>query len=212
MSNDDSSNLTREMESTIGHVKDCLEQMRHCFEDPPFHIASEMTSIMDVTEDCIGQMRDCCALAEELERLRLYEREGTVTKIMLILTAYGSKHDFQNAVNDAMTTFGDELKKLGRHIEEVGSMLRKKSYKCPQCHGMGNVLKYVYIRERGMPTQQIPRSLRCDVCNGKGSVSITIATQDLLDTFLEKANELFETIENFHKLLHRFNRKAFRST
>ena len=205
MSNEIPSHLADEMKSTLDVTDDCLKQMKKCCElEFPFHIASEIESTIDVTQDCLKQMKKCCELAKKLARLKAYEREGSLTKVMLILTPYGSKDKFKDVIDNAITTFSDRLEKLRDYAEGIKAMVEEKSYKCSHCQGIGTLFKWVYVREKGTPTQRIYRSFRCDDCGGKGHVSITIAVQRSLNAFLERANDLAVAMRNFHKSLHDF--------
>lgn len=205
MSDEISFPLTVEMESTIAITQACLKQMKKCCEmEIPFHVASEMGSAIDVTQDCLKQIQKCCELAKKLASLKSYKKEGNLTKVMLILTPYGSENKFKDFFVNAITTFGDRLERLRDYVEGIEAMVDEKSYKCTQCQGTGTLFKWVYVRERGTPTQRIFRSFRCDACGGKGCVSITIDVQTSLNAFLEKANEVFIAMRKYNKSLNDF--------
>lgn len=202
--------LADEMKSAIDVTDNCLIQMKKCCElEIPFHVVSEMESAIDVTQDCLKQMKKCCELARKLESLRSYEREGSVTKVMLILTLYGSKDKFRYVIANAITTFADGLEKLRNYVEGIEAMVEEKKYKCPRCQGAGALFKWVYVRERGTPAQQIYRSFRCDYCGEKGHISIDIAVQISLNAFLEKTKELSAAMRKFHNSLQDFTSTSY---
>ena len=205
MSGEIPSHLADEMKSTINVTDDCLKQMKECCGlEIPFHVASEMESTIDVTQDCFKQMKKCCELTKKLASLKSYKKEGSLTKVMLILTPYGSEDKFKDVIANSITTFGDRLERLKVYVEGIEAMVEEKSYKCPQCQGIGTLFKWVYVRERGTTTQRIYRSFHCDVCGGNGYVSITIDVRRSLSTFLEKANNVFIAMRNFNKSLNNF--------
>ena len=205
MSSEISFHLADGMDAALSAIDDCLKQMKKCCEpEIPFHVASEMESTIDVAQDCLKQMRKCFELAKTLTRLESYEKKGSKTKVMLILTPYGSKEKFKDRIFNAITTYGDRLEKLKDCIKEVKAMAQKKNYECPQCQGTGTLFKWVYIRERGTPMQRVYRSYPCDSCGETGQVSIDLAVQGSLNVFLERAGELSITMKNFHTSVRDF--------
>lgn len=202
MSNENSFHLASDMESKVAVAKDCLEKMEdYCEVQMPFLLASEVESAVEVAGGCLEKMKVCFELSKKLAMLKLYEREGNLTKIMLILTPYWSKSAFYDVVANAMTNFHNRLEHLRSYLKGIDAELQAKRYKCPQCQGSGSYTKWVYIREKGTPTQRILQSFHCNHCNGKGYLDITTEVQNSLTLFLEKANELALTFRNVHKSL-----------
>ena len=206
MSHENSSHLASDMKSKVTVAEDCLEKIRDCCKvQMPFHLESEVESTVDIAEDCLEKMKGCLKLSKKLAMLKSYEREGNLTKIMLLLTPYWSKSAFKDIIAKAMTNFDGRLEDLRSCVEGIEAELQAKKYKCPQCYGSGSYSKRVYIRERGTSTQRILRSFHCDHCNGEGYQAITTEVQNSLTLFLEKANELVMTFRNVHKSLNLFN-------
>jgi len=206
MSNENSFHLASDLRSMLAGAKACLKEMEgHCEVQIPFHLSSYVESTVAVAKDCLEKMKDCFELSKKLAMLRLYEREGNLTKIMLFLTPYGSKSAFEDIVVNAMTNFHGRLKDLENYLKGIEAKLQAKRYTCPECQGSGSYSKWVYVRERGTPIQSILRSFHCDYCKGKGYLTITTEVQNSLTLFCEKANELALTFRNFHKSINLFN-------
>jgi phage FluMu protein Com len=83
-------------------------------------------------------------------------------------------------------------------------MLETESYKCPKCQGIGNLSRWVYIREKGTPTQRILQSIRCEECNGTGAVTITTEVLRSLHAFANAANGIIVAIRDFNRSLNDF--------
>jgi hypothetical protein len=192
-----------EMKFTISVTQDYLKQMKHCCKPGiSFSLSSEMESTIAVAQDCIREMSYCCELSQNAARLKSYEREGNLTKIMLILTPYESEEEFRDTLEMAITELGHRIEKFMNYVKRIEVILATNTYKCSQCEGIGNLSKWIYIRERGSPTQRVLRSIICSNCEGKGHVAMTTEEQSHLSLFLKKANKLLASLRSLQNSVH----------
>ena len=144
---------------------------------------------------CLSSVQDCCRLCSKLEDLRDFESKSETTKMILMLSKYGSKNDFiavcESAFDDAKKSlqfFSESVTKLERISEE-------KTCKCPSCNGIGSFLKTEYLRERGT-VEPVLRNLPCTECNGQGKFHLSQKSLDYLSMFLEILHGLLPFLEN----------------
>lgn len=180
-------------------LENCIKKMSHCCEfEMPFHASSLMLSTIDAAEECIGQIKRCYELETGLLKLKEYERTQDITKIMLILSAYGSKDEFQNAIENARAELDKSLDKFRSYLKELTWLRESKSYSCSRCGGTGILSRLEYQREQGV-VSSVVRTYKCDECKGKGKISLGNKTIESLKIFLDTAQKLLYFLEDCEK-------------
>jgi len=186
MSDGDSFKSATEIESTVKAIQDILEKISSLELNAPFYLSSEIESSVKVIQDCLKLSKKCFELAKKLERLESYEKNGNVTKIMLLLIEYGSANKFRTRLED-----------VKHYLNKIDTILIAESYKCPQCLGSGRITKTTYIRERGALPQTVLKRIDCDYCNGKGEITIDLETKESLAIFCAQSKRIEEVMHNF---------------
>jgi len=197
MSDGDSFKSATEIESTVKAIQDILEKISSLELNAPFYLSSEIESSVKVIQDCLKLSKKCFELAKKLERLESYEKNGNVTKIMLLLIEYGSANKFKKEIKNVMRKFRTRLEDVKHYLNKIDTILIAESYKCPQCLGSGRITKTTYIRERGALPQTVLKRIDCDYCNGKGEITIDLETKESLAIFCAQSKRIEEVMHNF---------------
>lgn len=194
--------LAGEVESTIGKIKGCLKQMGPCLDlEIPFHLASDMESTTDIIEECLERIAICCELAEKLVRLNSYDEAGSSTKVMLLLTEYGSEGKFRNKIKFAIADLGRKLIGLEGYIREIREKTNAGNYVCPRCQGSGTTSTWAHVRERGSRQQTILRSRPCNSCSGKGLITLAAEVNKASGVFCDHGQNVLSIMLNLHNSL-----------
>jgi hypothetical protein len=84
-----------------------------------------------------------------IESLKMtkYEQEGLKTKLMLLLSKYGSKAALAFKKTNSKKKVKDSEKKMSQILILTRKMLETNSIRCTNCNGTGSVSKVKYIRE-----------------------------------------------------------------
>jgi len=172
-----------------------------------FQLATIMESALALADDCIQQAETCCKLHRKLKKLNESEQKGDLTSTMLILAKYGSKTKFIARITNATSEFDNKTESLETHAKEMKKILQSRSFRCPKCHGRGNLSKWDYIRERGT-VQPILRTYSCENCDETGEIAISSAEESYLLLFLEMTIKIIQFQKYFRNIMHIFNISA----
>jgi hypothetical protein len=202
----DSSSLSNEITSKLDMAKGTLESMKQKSEaDFPFLITSEMESIIDIIENCFDLMKECLGLLEKLEKLNAYNSKSDFTKIMLLLTNYGSEKALLKRAHRHIVALSERLKDLEDNLARTQSdLINSESITCAKCKGTGKLLKRTYIRERGTFPQAVLKSVPCNICNGVGKIRLSSKSREVFSNFSNIAKNISVELKTCHEKLNDF--------
>jgi hypothetical protein len=145
--------------------------------------------------NCLSSVQNCCRLCSKLEDLRDLESKNETTKMILMLSKYGSKNEFLEACKSAFDDAKKSFQSFSGIVTELERIREEKTCKCPSCNGIGSFSKTEYLRERGT-VEPVLRSLPCTECNGQGKLHLSQKSVDYLSMFLEILRGLLLFLEN----------------
>lgn len=154
-----------------------------------------MQEAISKVHGCLSSVQNCCRLCSRLEDLRDFESKKETTKMILMLSKYGSKSDFIAACGSAFDDAKKSLQSFSESVTELERIREEKTCKCSSCNGIGSFSKTEYLRERGT-VEPILRSFPCTQCKGQGKLHISEKSLEYLSMFLEVLRGLLSFLEN----------------
>jgi len=145
--------------------------------------------IFAVTERYMESLNQYFGPLKDLLKLRKSELEGSRTKVILILSQYGTKESLQGEVKDRREKVEDTRKNLNQIIELMKDILEKKDITCPECKGTGSTVKVKYIREGGIITPYFS-TIRCQICKGEGRIVLPKRLEKYLALAVRMADKI----------------------
>lgn len=187
-------------------VKDELEKLKQfSHHDFPFRVQDMIESTLAVAGDCMQILNYCCDLLEELHRLETYKKQKNKTRIMLLLSRYGSEKSLLNKANSEIATLGRRLQDFDDYVKKIQpNMIEAKGFVCTKCNGRGTVLERTYIRERGSFPQAILKSTPCKTCDGNGIIDFDPEIKEELSKFDSQAVKVLQIFEKHYENVSKY--------
>jgi hypothetical protein len=163
-----------------------------------------------VEQQIRGYIYDICALSQEyLQKIKEYlkllndflnlkacEREGSKTRVILILSQYGTKEDLEKSVDEHFERTKNFSRKLNQLQEIINGIILDGSLQCVDCKGTGRITKMKYLREGGVVTPFFDSS-ECPMCKGVGKVRLSEAQKNYLTMATRLVGVINELGTNF---------------
>ncbi len=130
--------------------------------------------------------------------LRKSENEGSKTRVILILSQYGSKEALIDEVRSRWSIITDIKQRLNEMVQAVENIIEKGSIQCRECKGTGKITKVKYVREGGIITPYFD-AIECQKCQGKGIIKLPDQFKNHLamtTNIAKKVSEFGDTLLN----------------
>lgn len=149
-----------------------------------------------ISQEYLQKTKECLKILNDFLNLKASEREGSKTRVILILSQYGSKENLEKTVTEYFEKTRDISKKLNQIQEIIKSTIDDGSIQCVDCKGTGRITKMKYIREGQMVTPYFDSS-ECPTCNGAGKVNLSQMQKDYLSMAVRLVEVINELGTNF---------------
>lgn len=149
-----------------------------------------------ISQEYLQKIKECARSINDFINLKTSEREGLKTRVILILSQYGSKENLENTVNEFFEKIHDISKKLGQIQEIVNGITTDGSIQCADCKGTGRITKLKYLRE-GESVTPFFDSSECPTCEGVGKVRLSEMQKEYLYMAIKLVGVINELGTNF---------------